>query len=61
MIPTFPISIKAVIRRDEKFLMIRGRRKDKIEFSFPGGLIEKKESAERIVTLNLYFSFRKIS
>ncbi len=46
MIPTFPISVKALIKKDKKFLMIRGRRDGKIEFSFPGGLIEKKESVK---------------
>ena len=43
----FPVSVKAIIRRDGKFLMIRGTRRGKSEFSFPGGLVDEGETLEQ--------------
>jgi len=46
MIPKYPVSVKAIIRRAGRFLMIRGTRKGESEFSFPGGLVDENESLE---------------
>ncbi len=45
-IPKYPVSVKAVITRNKKFLMIKKKKNGKIDFSFPGGLVEKTESLE---------------
>ena len=42
----YPVSVKAVIRKGGKFLMIRGTRKGDSEWSFPGGLVDEGESLE---------------
>jgi 8-oxo-dGTP pyrophosphatase MutT (NUDIX family) len=46
VIEKFPVSVKAVIVRDGKFLMLKSERKGPDGFSFPGGLVEKGESLE---------------
>ncbi len=46
MIPKYPVSVKAIITKNGKFLMIKKIRNDKIEFGFPGGLVEKSENLE---------------
>jgi 8-oxo-dGTP pyrophosphatase MutT (NUDIX family) len=44
MLPSYPVSVKAVVERDGKFLMLKGRRGGVVEWSFPGGLVEEGES-----------------
>ena len=46
MIQKYPVSVKAVVRRAGRFLMIRGTRKGESKFSFPGGLVDVGESLE---------------
>ena len=46
MIHRYPVSVKAIIKHDEKFLMLKGNRKGELEWSFPGGLVEDGESLE---------------
>lgn len=46
MICRYPVSVKAIIKRAGRFLMIHGTRKGESEFSFPGGLVDEGESLE---------------
>ncbi|MBR9680235.1 MAG: NUDIX hydrolase [Candidatus Altiarchaeota archaeon] len=46
MIPKHPVSTKALIEKDGKFLMIKTSRGG---YMFPGGLVEEKESLENAV------------
>ncbi len=45
-IARYPVSVKAIIFREGKVLMIKKKRKGREEFGFPGGLVEYKESLE---------------
>ena len=46
MIPKYPVSVKAVMEKGGKFFMLIKEVDGRIEFSFPGGLVEKGESLE---------------
>ena len=39
----YPVSVKAVIHKGGRFLVLRGTRSGESEFSFPGGLVEAGE------------------
>ena len=47
MVPKFPVSVKALIERDGKFLMIEGEWDGQPGLAFPGGLVEEGESLDR--------------
>ena len=46
MIPRYPVSVKAVIEKEGRFLMIVKRVGGREEVSFPGGLVEEGETLE---------------
>ena len=43
MLARYAVSVKALLEREGKFLMIRGTREGEAEWSFPGGLVDRGE------------------
>lgn len=46
MLARYPVSVKALLENEGKFLMIRGTREGEAEWSFPGGLVDRGEGLE---------------